>query len=81
MSLWSTNIWQSQKEDKNGIKIASSINGVGRSGQVHVKNETRHQLTPYTKRHSWWIEDLNMSWHHKIPRGEHRQENFRYSTQ
>ena len=35
---------------QKGVKIASSTNGVGRSGQLHEKMKLDHQLTPYTKK-------------------------------
>ena len=41
-----------------------------------------YQLTPYTKNEFKMHKRLKYkSWHHKSPRGEHRQENLRYSTQ
>ena len=46
------------------------------------KMKIDHQLTPYTKNKLQMDKRLNYKpWHHKSPRGEHRQENFRYSTQ
>ena len=48
----------------NGLKIASSINAVGRSGQIHAKKKRKkvdHQTTPHTQINSSWITDLNIS--------------------
>ena len=45
----------------NGVNTVSSINGVGRTGLVHAKNETRPPTYTVHKNNSICIKDLNIS--------------------
>ena len=44
----------------NGAKTASSINGAGKTGQLHVKNEIRTLHKTIHKINSEWIKDLTV---------------------
>ena len=48
--LWSNTLWQKRKDClHNGEKTDSSINGAGKTGQLHVKEKIGTFSTPYTK--------------------------------
>ena len=44
----------------NGVKTIYLINGVGKSGQIYAKNETRPPTYTTYKINSKWIKDLNV---------------------
>ena len=41
----------------NGVKIASSINGIGRTELVHTKIKLDYQFISYSRINSKWIKD------------------------
>ena len=61
LSFYGQLIFDKRGRSKNGVKIASSANGVGRSGQLHAKKmKLDHQLIPNTKVNSRWVKELNI---------------------
>ena len=72
-----------QKCSTNGVKIASSMIGVVRSGQLYAnKWNSTTNLHHTQKINSRWIKELNISCNtKKSHREKHRQENLRYSIQ
>ena len=44
----------------NGVKTVSSVNGIGRTGQVYANDETRAPPYSMHKKKVKWIKDLNI---------------------
>ena len=82
-SLLLINTWQTGQKHRMELKIASSINAAGRSGQLHVQINKTRPPTFTIHQHKLKV-DKRLKyklWYHISPRGEYRQENVRYSTQ